>query len=341
MDSDIVIRNASSEDEENIKYILEHSRDATIFHTPEWNKLVSEEFGVPNKTIIAKADSTPVGIYTFFVDSKGLFKRIKSTLREADSIYGGPITTDNLKNKKEVIKKLVMQVKDRYVEYYRMYPPPDYDIELLKDLGYNCRKLFTSITKLEGSEEELWSKIDSKRRNLVRKAQANKIKIIPADLSFIDIYYEMLSELFKKVGKTPFPKSYYSSILQEFSQRGWVKFLVALHQGKPIAGAIFLCFKDTVYYWSGASFMEYRNLAPNDLIQWEIIKWARANQYKYYDLVMIERERLPGIAHFKLGFGGELVPIYEAIKRTPLGNLTRCIKALSNPRKTIRRVKKF
>ncbi len=336
----ILVREVSSEDEKNIKHILEHSKDVTIFHTPEWNRLVSEEFGVPNKTIIAKADATPLGMYTFFIDSKGLFKRIKSGLREADSIYGGPITIDNSESKKDMIEKII-RVKEKYVEYSQIYPPPDYNIELLKNLGYKCRKLFTSITKLDGSEEELWSKIDSKRRNLVRKAQANKIKVIPADLSFIDIYYEMLSELFKKAGKTPFQKSYYSSILQELNPRGWVKFLIALHQDKPIAGAIFLCFKDTVYYWSGASFMEYRNLAPNDLIQWEIIRWARANQYKYYDLVMIEQERLPGIAHFKLGFGGELVPIYEAIKRTPLGNLTRCIKALSNPRKAIRRMKKF
>ena len=340
MNSRILIKE-TPKDKEDIRYILEHSADATIFHTSEWNDLVSKEFGVTHKTLIAKIDSTPLGMYTFFIDSMGLFNRIKSSLREADSIYGGPITVDNLENKKEVVKKLVTQVKENQVEYYKIYPPPNYNIELLKSLSYKCRKLFTAICRLAGSEEELWNKIDSKRRNLVRKAQTNKVKVVDGNLSFIDSYYQMLCEVLKKIGKTPFPKSYYHLVLQQFTQKGWVKFLVALHQEKPIAGAIFLCFKDTVYYWSGASFREYGNLSPNDLIQWEIIRWARVNQYKYYDLVMIEQERLPGIAHFKLGFGGELVPIYEAIKHTPLGETKKVIKALSNPIQTVRKIKKL
>ena len=340
MYSDIIVRNTSSEDEKDIKYILKHSTNTTIFHTPEWNRLVSKEFGVPHKTIIAKSliDSAPLGMYTFFIDSHFFSKCIQSGFREADSIYGGPITIDNLENKKEVIKKLITQGKEKCVKYSQIYPPPNYDMELLKNSGYKCKEFFTSITKLDGSEEKLWSKIDSKRRNLVRKAQTNEIKVIDGDLSFIDTYYQMVSELFKRIGKTPFPKSYYHSIFHNLNPKGWVKFLVALHKEKPIAGAIFLCFKDTVYYWSGASFIEYRSLSPNDLIQWEIIQWARANQYKYYDLVMIEQKQLPGIAHFKLGFGGELVPIYEAIKRTPLGEVTRGLKFLSSPKKIIQKI---
>ena len=40
------------------------------------------------------------------------------------------------------------------------------------------------------------------------------------------------------------------------------------------------------------------------MLQWEAISWATQAGFKKYDFVRIEPDRLPGIAHFKQGFGG-------------------------------------
>ncbi len=345
MNAQLTITEATPDDEKDLMDIINHSNQATIFQTPEWNKLVTKEFGTPHHTLIARNSlAISIGMYTFFVIpagsySKGSLNRIVSPFRATDSIYGGPIIIDG--ETTEVIRVLITEAErftsSRYgrVEYYQILPPPRYPIEVFKQVHYRCRKLLTSIIDLRGTassctEQDLWHKMDSKRRNLIRKAMANEIKVIDPISDFIDAYYPMLSEVFDRANKKPFPKSYYRCILQELTPLGWVKPLLALHNGMPIAGAIFLCFKDTVYYWSGSSFKDYRHLAPNDLIQWEIIKWGNQNNYKYYDLLIVEPERLPQIAHFKLGFGGELVPIYEAKRYTILGQAIRGINFIKS-----------
>jgi hypothetical protein len=338
MDSEIIVTVASSRDEEEIRSVLERSRHATIFHTIEWSKLVSQEFGVNYHTLIARKHCLPAGMYTFFVTEGQSFERIVSPLRESDSIYGGPLAVDGVDASVEEVTTALIKKAEKdfsrdslrspkrgvsHLESCQILPPPNYSMDLLRKLGYKCKELLTSIVDLHGSEEELWSKIDSKRRNLVRKAQSNRLKVMDSCSEFVDLYYPMLLEVFEKSGKKPFPKSYYERVVRELNPKGWVRPLLIFHEDRPVAGALFLCFRDTVYYWSGASLSEYRHLAPNDLIQWEIIKWARANGYKSYDLLIIEPEKLPGIAHFKLGFGGEAVSIYEAIHRTPLGEIAR------------------
>ncbi|MBI4722344.1 MAG: peptidoglycan bridge formation glycyltransferase FemA/FemB family protein [Candidatus Stahlbacteria bacterium] len=348
----IAISKATLDDEQDLAAIINHSSQATIFHTREWNKMITKEFGIPSRrsgisaslqhhTLIARNSlAIPIGMYTFFVISAppkrdfrfattGSFNRIVSPFRDTDSIYGGPIVVDG--ETEEVIRLLITGAEkyiSQRVEYYQILPPPRYPIKVFKQVHYRCRNLLTSIIDLRGTEEDLWHKIDSKRRNLIRKAIANKIKVICPVSDFIEAYYPMLLEVFDRAGKKPFPKSYYQCVLE--TPLGWVKPLLALHNNIPIAGAIFLCFKDTVYYWSGASLKDYRHLAPNDLIQWEIIKWANQNNYKYYDLLIVEPERLPQIAHFKLGFGGELVPIYEAKRYTTLGQAMRGINFIKS-----------
>lgn len=346
----IVVSEAKVQDKEDISYILEHSAHATIFHTSEWTRLVSAEFGIPYYTLIARWGTQPVGMYTFWVYGINNVKRIISPLRDVDSIYGGPIIIKSERRKPtaeivEVVSSLIMKSHraiGQWVEYYKILPPPDYPIVLLQKMGYRCKKMFTSIIELNYIEEDLWRNLDSKRRNLVRKAMANKLIIwdpIPDSRftisDFINVYYQMLLGVFGKSSKKPLPKSYYQRVIEELTPKGWVKPMLALYQDKPVGGAIFLCFKDTVYYWSGASFREYGHLAVNDLIQWEIIRWARNNNYKYYDLLIVEPERLPGIAHFKLGFGGKLVPIYEAIKRTPVGQMTRVVNFIKKVNESV------
>jgi len=111
----IAITEASSNDDKDLIDIINHSSQATIFHTPEWNKLITNEFSVPHYTLIARRGLTskgltlkvsiPVGMYTFFVLSDGSFNRIVSPLRDSDSIYGGPITIDG--ESEEVIRVLI------------------------------------------------------------------------------------------------------------------------------------------------------------------------------------------------------------------------------------------
>ena len=86
-----------------------------------------------------------------------------------------------------------------------------------------------------------------------------------------------------------------------------MKLLMAIAEGKPISGVIVIIYGNKTWYLYGASSNEYRNLMPNYLLQWEMIKIALGNKSDIYDL-----RGVPGIAdnsnglyRFKKGFGAE------------------------------------
>ena len=86
-----------------------------------------------------------------------------------------------------------------------------------------------------------------------------------------------------------------------------MKILMAYYDGKPISGVIPIMYGNKTWYLYGASSNEHRNLMPNYLLQWEMIKIAISRKSDIYDL-----RGVPGIAddsnglyRFKKGFGAE------------------------------------
>lgn len=96
--------------------------------------------------------------------------------------------------------------------------------------------------------------------------------------------------------------------------------------GIIVSGAITLLFGKMAWYLYGASDNIYRNLMPNYLIQWEMIRWAKANGATVYDFRGISGDLSPehhlyGLYRFKKGFNGEFTEFigeFDLIINKPL-----------------------
>ena len=89
-----------------------------------------------------------------------------------------------------------------------------------------------------------------------------------------------------------------------------MKLLMAYYEGKPISGVIPIMYGNKTWYLYGASSNEHRNLMPNYLLQWEMIKMAIARNDDVYDFrgvsgVVDENHPQYGLYRFKKGFNAE------------------------------------
>ena len=76
-------------------------------------------------------------------------------------------------------------------------------------------------------------------------------------------------------------------------------------------------FGNKAWYMYGASSALYRNVMPNHLLHWEVIKWAKQKGLEHYDLWGIPAALKPehplyGVYRFKKGFNGKTVKFVGA-----------------------------
>ena len=104
-----------------------------------------------------------------------------------------------------------------------------------------------------------------------------------------------------------------------------VRIMLAEYEGEVIAATMPILYENKVWYLYGGSKNEKRNLMPNYLLQWEMIKWALENKCDVYDFRGIsgfkdEHSDSYGVYKFKKGFNpdftefiGEIYIIFNPI----------------------------
>jgi lipid II:glycine glycyltransferase (peptidoglycan interpeptide bridge formation enzyme) len=146
---------------------------------------------------------------------------------------------------------------------------------------------------------------------MIRKAERAGVEVRTAGAELVGCYYGLVRQMVERTGITLHPVEYYRRVLNVFGARGQALLLLAYVDKQAVSGGIFLRFGDAAYYWHGATATGAPNRGQGELLQWQAIRWAKQAGCSWYDLVVIERDRLPQIARFKLGFSQKSVPFYE------------------------------
>ena len=165
---------------------------------------------------------------------------------------------------------------------------------------------------LEATEEQLLAAMKQKTRYNIRLAERKGVVVrpgAPADFPAIAAMYQATAA---RDGFTGRPVDYYLDGWNALRAAGLAQPLVAEFAGRPIAAVILVRFANRAIYMYGASSNEERERMPNYLLQWEAIRWARAQGCAVYDMwgapdTFDESDRLWGVWRFKAGFNGEVV----------------------------------
>ena len=327
-------------------FIIENSLPASFLQSWEWGDFCQAKldknifrFGIfENENLIAVAQfikiALPFGKFYLNCAKGPIFNKHQT-----------PNTKHQILNL--LIQEIKKIAKQENIIFFRIAPLQEY-----KNINFIKPKILTNLKEPENtlildlskSEQELLKAMSQKTRYNLRLAERKGVKIsnfqparpsggFPISKNNVDIFYNLIKETAERGKINIFSKYYYQELLRITDYGLLITQFIAYYKNHPLAAIIVIYFGDTATYLYGASSDEKRNLMPNYLIQWEAIKLAKNNNYKYYDFWGVDEDKWVGVTRFKKGFGGQeinFIGTFDYILNKKWYNIFRIGKFLKN-----------
>ena len=160
------------------------------------------------------------------------------------------------------------------------------------------------------AEETLMANMHQKTRYNIRLAQKKGVQIRKGTRADLPEFYRVLKETTERDRFLVRAYSYFEDLYDSLVPAGLGELFIGEYGGKVVAGTLAFVIGDKAWYIYGASSNAHRNVMPNYLIQWEMIRWAKSLGCTLYDFRgvpghLTEDNPLYGLYRFKKGFNGE------------------------------------
>lgn len=297
------------------KEFLEVHERCNFQQSPEWAK-VKDNW--KNEVILAEDEQGKIiGSLSVLIRKMPIFGNIMYSSR-------GPVC--DIHNM-AVLKQLTDGAKELAKKYNAIVLKIEPDIEskdqtfrdIVTNLGYKIkddakdfkdeiqpRYVFRLDIK-DKTEEEIMAGFKQKWRYNIRLAIKKGVVVKEGTRENLKDFHKIMVETGKRDGFITRPLEYFEKMYDELAPKH-MKLLMAYYEDKPISGVIPIFYGNKTWYLYGASSNEHRNLMPNYLLQWEMIKMAIARHDDIYDFrgvsgVVDENHPQYGLYRFKQGFG--------------------------------------
>ena len=241
-----------------------------------------------------------MGYFCGAVVTKGPFRILGSPLKGWTTNFMGPVVNKTFDQQAFLgaIDGLAKHERFAMVELENSI----LDAATMEAFGYEGVTQPTYVVELTpGDPDRMWSRIDLKSRQKVKKAKKLGLVVETVDDPAIaDEFYDQFVEVLAR--KNLFPPYGVDAprlLLQVLRPHDM---LLALQIREPsgaiVATGLFPHDGKTLYFWGGASRLSAWNLSPNDLLQWAVMEKAAAKGLRVYNMC--------GYGYFKSKFGGVL-----------------------------------
>lgn len=220
--------------------------------------------------------------------------------------YGGVLfdrdaTADSLNSfwKTFIYKMNELNIVDSFIRYH----PVLANAEPMKHISNVC-DLGKTIAIDLSSPEVIWENITSKNRNMIRKAEKNGVKICHStDYKLFESFIHIYNATMDKDSAEDyyyFNREFYDSIYNDLT--GNYEIFYAVYGEDIIAMAIILYANKQMHYHLSGSVVEYRNLAPSNLLLYKAALWGCEHGLKTFHLGGGVGSREDNLYKFKAAF---------------------------------------
>lgn len=197
--------------------------------------------------------------------------------------YGGPLLEGNFT--KEVSKVFFHELesyclKEHIItQFFRFHPILNNQTVFVQKVCTVTKKrtVYIDLT----SPEQIFANMDTKNRNMVRKAKKNNVTILCDQGEHLEEFISIYKETMENNNAEPyyfFEKEYFEYLLQNMKDN--IKFFYAVYDQSIISAAIFFYNDQYMHYHLSGLRSEYRKLASTNLLLYEAALWGYSKGIK-------------------------------------------------------------
>ena len=343
----------NEEDKKEYKEFLESHERCNFQQSLEWAEVKKPNWK-PEVILAENKEGKIIGSLCVWIRKMPIFGNIMYASR-------GPVCDIH---DKEVMKQLTEGAKELAKKYKAIVLRIEPDIlssdekfrEIATSLGYKIKDdakdfkdeiqpRYVFRLDIKGkTEEEIMAGFKQKWRYNIRLAGRKGVVVKEGTREDLKDFHKIMIETGKRDGFIIRPLEYFEKMYDEMAPEH-MKVLMAYYDGKPISGVIPIFYGNKTWYLYGASSNQHRNLMPNYLLQWEMIKIAIKRGDDVYDFrgvsgVVDENHPQYGLYRFKQGFGATFTEFIGEIY-IPYKPITYALYRFSEKAfRTIRQIKR-
>lgn len=272
--------------------------DGTVEHLWAWHDVFARVFRPRPAYLIARRDRAVTGVLPVVLVRSAIIGRAAISLpffHYAGIVAGAAPSA----------RALLDAATQRAAEFGARYLELRHRRRQFDNLPVRSNKVGVALD-LPLRAEVLWTGLDRKVRNQVRKAQKDELSVSAGDGALLPEFYQVFARNMRDLGTPVFPRALFTETLRQFPERARV-FLVR-RGSRCIAGGIALRLGDTVLVPWASALKEFRPLCGNMLLYWSMLEWSVEIGARTFDF---GRSSPGGGTHaFKLQWGAQQQPLY-------------------------------
>jgi len=177
----------------------------------------------------------------------------------------------------------------------------------------------TIVVDIAPDEDAILAAMKQKTRYNVRLAMRKGVVVRAATPADLPAFHRLMARTAARSAFGVHAPAYYELAYNLFVPRHQARLLLAEVEGEPVAALMVFALPPRSWYFYGASGDAHRDKMAPYLLQWEAIRWAKAQGCTTYDLWGVPDEDVEtleaeftkrsdglwGVYRFKRGFGGQ------------------------------------
>lgn len=269
----VVVRAFQSQDAERWdRFILEHPA-GTFFHQMAWKRVMEKTFSHRAQYVHAERDGRIVGVAPVFMVSNWMVGRclVSSPLAS----YGG-ICAEDPESEQSLLEFIKRTSQEQQIDYLELRNPTG---GTLPGFVANPRYSAFSLT-LSKDPDAVLKGLPKDIRYMIRKAEKSDLRVKRGP-ELLDEFYNLYAINMRRLGTPVFPRALFVNLLEEYGKQ--IDVLIVYAGSEPVASAISFLFRDTFHPYYIGGLPVARDLAANNFLWWELMKYAAQTGMRTFD----------------------------------------------------------